>query len=59
MANAKEDSFKIADVEFTSLEPDFGEIDSKGKLMGLIGLNILEKLRAVIDVEIPLVYEKK
>ncbi len=53
------DSFKVADIEFTSLELDFGEIDSKGELMGLIGLDILEKLRAVIDVEIPLVYEKK
>jgi hypothetical protein len=53
------DNFKVADIEFASLELDFGEIDSKGELMGLIGLDILDKLRAVIDVEIPLVYEKK
>ncbi len=53
------DSFRIAGVEFNAIELDFGEIDSKGELMGLIGLDILEKLRAVIDVEIPLVFEKK
>ncbi|WP_010247942.1 retropepsin-like aspartic protease [Acetivibrio cellulolyticus] len=52
------DNFIIADTEFKSLEMDFGEIDSKGELTGLIGMDLLEKLRAVIDVEIPLVYEK-
>lgn len=52
------DSFIIANTEFENLDMDFGEIDSKGELMGLIGMDMLEKLRAVIDVEIPIVYEK-
>ena len=52
------DCFIIADTEFKNIEMDFGEIDSKGELMGLIGMDLLEKLRAVIDVEIPMVYEK-
>src|SRR3989339_406889 len=44
------DSIKIADIEFTMLEIDFGEIDSKGELTGLIGIDLLEKMRAVIDI---------
>lgn len=47
------DNLKIADIEFKMLEMDFGEIDSKGELMGLIGIDLLEKIRAIIDIEIP------
>ena len=53
------DSLIIADVEFKSLELDFGEIDSKGEIMGLIGLDILEKIGAIIDVGIPEITLKK
>ena len=52
------DEVKISDKVFKSIEMDFGEIDSKGEIMGLIGLDILEKLRAVIDIEISNIYYK-
>jgi predicted aspartyl protease len=47
------DTITFADIEFNAFELDFGEIDPKGELSGLIGMDILEKARAVIDVEIP------
>lgn len=50
--------FGIGDVKFENIEMDFGEIDLKGEISGLIGLDLLNKLRAVIDVEIPSVYTK-
>ena len=37
---------------------DFGDIDPDGKIAGLIGLDILRESKAVIDVEIPMVYTK-
>lgn len=53
------DSIEIGGVAFENLEMDFGDIDPKGEISGLIGLDLLGKLRTVIDVEIPVVYEKK
>lgn len=47
------DEVKIGNKAFKNIEMDFGEIDSKGEIKGLIGLDILENLRAIIDVEIP------
>lgn len=38
---------------------DFGDIDPKGEIAGLIGLDIHRKLKHVIDVEIPIDYPKK
>ena len=49
------DEIRIDDLVFKNLEIDFGEIDSKGEISGLIGLDILNNIRAVIDVEIPIV----
>lgn len=52
------DEIKIGNDIFPNIEIDFGNIDPKGEIMGLIGLDLLKKLRAVIDVEVPLVCEK-
>jgi len=52
------DSIKISECQFENIELDFGEIDPKGELMGLIGLDLLEKYRALIDVELPSVTMK-
>lgn len=52
------DSIKISDCRFDNIDLDFGEIDPKGELMGLIGLDLLEKYRALIDVELPAVTSK-
>jgi predicted aspartyl protease len=53
------DEIKIGNDVLLNMEIDFGNIDPKGEIMGLIGLDLLNRLRAVIDVEIPSVYEKK
>jgi len=52
------DSIFIDSFEFRNIVVDFGEIDSTAEISGIIGLNFLEKMRTVIDVEIPKVYLK-
>ena len=52
------DELAIGDFVFKDIEMDFGDIDPKGELMGLIGLDLLNKIRAVIDVEVPIVFCK-
>lgn len=52
------DRIRIGDFSLENIEMDFGNIDPKGEIAGLIGLDLLNKLRAVIDVEIPLVSSK-
>jgi hypothetical protein len=47
------DSILIDSFEFKNITLDFGEIDYTGEVSAVIGLNLLEKMRAVIDVEIP------
>lgn len=47
------DSISVDDFEFKNIIVDFGEIDYTGEVSAVIGLNFLEKMRAVIDVEIP------
>lgn len=47
------DSIFIDPFEFGNIIVDFGEIDYTGEVSAVIGLNFLEKMRAVIDVEIP------
>ncbi len=37
---------------------DFGDIDPSGEINGLIGLDLLKAIRAVIDVNIPIVFLK-
>lgn len=49
----------LGDIEFDDVELDFGDIDSYGEIQGLIGLDLLQKIRAVIDVEIPEITLKK
>ena len=49
------DELKIGNFVFKNLEIDFGEIDPKGEISGLIGLDILNNIRAIIDIEIPIV----
>ncbi|MDP4179956.1 MAG: retropepsin-like aspartic protease [Bacillota bacterium] len=53
------DEIKIGDKVLENVEMDFGNIDPKGEIMGLIGLDLLNRLRVVIDVEIPAVSQKK
>ena len=55
----KVDKIKLGTVEFTDFEIDFGDIDPKGEIQGLIGLDILRGMSAVIDVMIPELYSKK
>ena len=50
---------KIGKFVFTDLEIDFGDIDPMGEIQGLIGLDVLKSMRAVIDVEIPQLLCKK
>lgn len=47
------DLLVIDSEEFRNITVDFGEIDSSCDVSAVIGLNLLEKIRAVIDVEIP------
>ena len=54
----KVEGLKFGDLSIKDIELDFGEIDPKGELMGLIGLDLLEKYRALIDVELPGVTRK-
>lgn len=54
----KVEGLKFGETAIEDIELDFGEIDPKGELMGLIGLDLLEKYRALIDVELPAVTMK-
>ena len=49
----KIEKLRLGNFEFTDIDVDFGEIDSSGGIQGLIGLDLLKLMRAVIDVEIP------
>lgn len=49
----KIEKLKIGNLEFTNIDVDFGEIDPSSDIQGLIGLDLLKLIRAVIDVEIP------
>jgi len=53
------ESILIDSFEFNNITLDFGEIDYTGEVSAVIGLNLLEKMRAVIDVEIPEIILKK
>ena len=55
----KIDKLTIGSIPFENVMIDFGNIDPKGEIAGLIGLDILRELKAIIDVEIPIVYPKK
>ena len=55
----KVDKITIGDIPFEDFVMDFGDIDPDGEIAGLIGLDILRDLKAVIDVETPIVYPKK
>lgn len=53
------EEIKIGNKRFNNIKMDFGNIDPSGVINGLIGLDLLEKLHAVIDIEIPIVYLKE
>lgn len=55
----KIDKIKIGDFEFADFDIDFGDIDPNGEIQGLIGLDVLKSMRAVIDIEIPELLCKK
>lgn len=55
----KIDKIKIGDFELTDFKIDFGDIDPKEEIQGLIGLDLLKSMRALIDVEIPELLSKK
>lgn len=55
----KVEELTIGAFPFKDVLIDFDDIDPKGEIAGLIGLDILRNLKAVIDVEIPIVYPKK
>lgn len=38
---------------------DFGNIDPTGEIMGLIGMDLLKQIRAIIDIELPEICLKK
>jgi predicted aspartyl protease len=52
------DEIEIANKRFTNIKIDFGNIDPSGVINGLIGLDLLNQLHAVIDIDIPVVYLK-
>ncbi len=52
------DKLYIGDSTFANIRLDFGNIDPKNEIKGLIGLDFLKIIKSVIDVEIPWVYEK-
>ncbi|MGH4118036.1 retropepsin-like aspartic protease [Clostridium sp.] len=53
------DEIEIGSVVFQDIKMDFGNIDPSGEINGLIGLDLLKSLHAVIDVDIPFIYLKK
>ena len=44
------DGIKIGSENINNIEIDFGLIDQTGEINGLIGLDILMKVRAIIDL---------
>ena len=52
------DKLTIGKTSFSNIRIDFGNIDPKNEIKGLIGLDFLEITKSVIDVEIPLIYQK-
>ena len=50
---------QIGDTAFQNIKIDFGNIDPSGEINRLIGLDLLNALHAVIDVDIPFIYLKK
>ena len=46
-------------IEMVEYNIDFGNIDPSGEINGLIGLDLLTSLHAVIDIDIPFIYLKK
>lgn len=53
------DELKIGNKVFKNIKMDFGNIDPSGEINGLIGLDLLKSLHAVIDVDIPFIYLKQ
>ena len=52
------DEIEIGNKKFTNMKMDFGNIDPSGVINGLIGLDLLNQLHAVIDIDIPIVFLK-
>ena len=52
------DEIEMGNRRFTNIKMDFGNIDPSGVINGLIGLDLLSQLHAVIDIDIPIVYLK-
>ena len=53
------DEIEIGNIAFKNIKMDFGNIDPSGEINGLIGLDLLTSLHAVIDIDIPFIYLKK
>jgi len=52
------DEIEIGSKRFINIKMDFGNIDPSGAINGLVGLDLLSQLHAVIDIDIPIVYLK-
>lgn len=52
------DKLTIGKSSFSNIRIDFGNIDPKNEIKGLIGLDFLQITKSIIDVEIPLIYQK-
>jgi hypothetical protein len=50
---------EIGNNVFKNIKIDFGNIDPSGEINGLIGLDLLKSLHAVIDIDIPSIYLKQ
>lgn len=53
------DKLILGDFEYLDINLDFGDIDPSGEIQGLIGLDFLKAIRAIIDVEIPSIISRK
>lgn len=53
------DELEIGDTILKNVKMDFGNIDPSGEINGLIGLDLLKLLHAVIDIDIPFIYLKR
>ena len=53
------DEIEIGNIVFKNIKLDFGNIDPSGEINGLIGLDLLKLLHAVIDIDIPFIYLKQ
>lgn len=49
---------KFGDLSIKNIKIDFGIIDNKGEINGLLGLDILRKLGIIIDLEDLTIYKK-